>query len=280
MAEAEAEEIEAGSGRPGRDRHRAGLGPLSLLENGARPKPARPSDVVEGMNTSSALPRWLRRAPVVLLLTSAGLLPGLAGCAMEGSVPDPALRPKPRHISFTEAGPNVDLGEPQKAGPHAVPAPSAPGVQGDAPTFTLPTASGQQVSLADLTRRGPAVVFFYRGYWCSSCRAQLRQINGVYEALAKRGVEVAAISVDEPEAAARLTTRIGLRFPVLRDERLNAARAYGAAAEGDDFPDPALVVIRKDGKVHWKQVGELGTGPSFAELVVQRATEAGAGGAR
>ena len=34
-----------------------------------------------------------------------------------------------------------------------------------APEFTLPTHTGGSISLADLTRRGPAVIVFYRGTW-------------------------------------------------------------------------------------------------------------------
>jgi AhpC/TSA family len=34
-----------------------------------------------------------------------------------------------------------------------------------APDFTLPNASGQLVSLAELRARGPVVLSFYRGRW-------------------------------------------------------------------------------------------------------------------
>jgi hypothetical protein len=34
-----------------------------------------------------------------------------------------------------------------------------------APAFTLPDPHGKLVSLADLTRRGPAMIVFYRGFW-------------------------------------------------------------------------------------------------------------------
>ncbi len=34
-----------------------------------------------------------------------------------------------------------------------------------APGFELPTHTGGTVSLADLTRLGPAVIIFYRGNW-------------------------------------------------------------------------------------------------------------------
>lgn len=34
-----------------------------------------------------------------------------------------------------------------------------------APAFSLSDSNGKQVSLAELTAQGPAVVAFYRGYW-------------------------------------------------------------------------------------------------------------------
>lgn len=34
-----------------------------------------------------------------------------------------------------------------------------------APAFTLPDSANKQVSLANLTAKGPAVITFYRGYW-------------------------------------------------------------------------------------------------------------------
>ena len=40
-----------------------------------------------------------------------------------------------------------------------------PALLAPAPSFTLTDHRGEKVSLADLTRRGPAVLVFYRGYW-------------------------------------------------------------------------------------------------------------------
>ncbi len=34
-----------------------------------------------------------------------------------------------------------------------------------APAFSLSDSAGKQVSLAELTANGPAVITFYRGYW-------------------------------------------------------------------------------------------------------------------
>ena len=42
-----------------------------------------------------------------------------------------------------------------------------------APDFTLPNATGVDVSLSASLARGPAVVTFYRGGWCPYCNLQL-----------------------------------------------------------------------------------------------------------
>ncbi|WP_348652733.1 hypothetical protein [Polyangium sp. 6x1] len=34
-----------------------------------------------------------------------------------------------------------------------------------APAFSLPSHTGETVTLASLTQKGPAVVVFYRGHW-------------------------------------------------------------------------------------------------------------------
>jgi len=41
--------------------------------------------------------------------------------------------------------------------------------------FTLPNATGQDVSLSQLVTNGPAVLVFYRGGWCPYCNLALHQ---------------------------------------------------------------------------------------------------------
>jgi peroxiredoxin len=51
-------------------------------------------------------------------------------------------------------------------------------VVGDkAPDFTLPNATGNQVSLSELLKKGPVVLKFYRGEWCPICNLDLRAIQ-------------------------------------------------------------------------------------------------------
>jgi len=41
----------------------------------------------------------------------------------------------------------------------------APPERAQAPAFALPSHTGKTVTLADLTKKGPAILVFYRGYW-------------------------------------------------------------------------------------------------------------------
>lgn len=224
----------------------------------------------ESMSTSSSRPDRSRLFALGALLAHAILLPALAGCATSGGAPQGELLAEAPRPAVAESAPAAAESAPAVAASKAA-APAA----ADELAFSLPAASGKQISRADLTRNGPAVIFFYRGSWCPSCRRQLRQISSVQATLAQRGVGVAAISADAPDEEKRMTERLGLQFPVLSDAALGVSRAYGAASGTDEFPTPALVVLRKDGTVQWKQVGEFSTDEAFAKLVVDRATEAG-----
>lgn len=54
---------------------------------------------------------------------------------------------------------------PPLAGCGLTPRSPGPAVQAPAPAFTLTDHHGENVSLAELTRTGPAVLVFYRGHW-------------------------------------------------------------------------------------------------------------------
>src|ERR1700692_1186704 len=43
-----------------------------------------------------------------------------------------------------------------------------------APDFTLTNATGGEVSLSSLLKKGPVVLSFYRGEWCPFCNLELR----------------------------------------------------------------------------------------------------------
>ena len=67
-----------------------------------------------------------------------------------------------------------------------------------------------------------------------------------------------------------MVDELGIPFPLLSDQALDAALAYGVAMEGRDIALPAVFVITQDGEIAWRTVGEaLDDRPSLAEILAE-----------
>ena len=144
-----------------------------------------------------------------LALVGSGLLPLL------GQAPPPA--PDPRAILAKATADLVKSGQAERA-VH----------QGQkAPEFTLPDAKGQTVRLADLLKKGPVILTFYRGGWCPFCNRQLKSYQDHLAELRAKGAELVAISPQLPEYTLSTTEKDALTFPVLSDVGNQVARTYG-----------------------------------------------------
>ena len=62
------------------------------------------------------------------------------------------------------------------------------------------------------------------------------------------------ISIDTPDAAARLAKDLNLPFAILSDPRMEVIRAYGMKGEGMDMADMGWVVIDKQGRIRARQI--------------------------
>lgn len=96
-----------------------------------------------------------------------------------------------------------------------------------APDFELPNADGATVRSADLRARGPLVVKFYRGSWCSYCNVEVRALMEVLGEIRALGGDMVAITPELPDQAAKMTAKHGLAFEVLSDFGNSVARQYG-----------------------------------------------------
>jgi len=80
--------------------------------------------------------------------------------------------------------------------------------------------------------------------------------------------------VDTQEDSKKLAEKQDLPFPLLADEDLKVAMAYGVAMEGRDIAVPAVFVVLPDGSVFYRKIGEsVADRPTSHELmdVVNRA---------
>jgi cytochrome c biogenesis protein CcmG, thiol:disulfide interchange protein DsbE len=107
-----------------------------------------------------------------------------------------------------------------------------------APDFvTLTAADGRPVRLSDY--RGKPVWLNFWGSWCPPCRAEMPELQAAYERLHPRGLELLAVSLNEPaEDAARFAALNNATFTILSDPRReNTGAAYPIA----NFPTHILI---------------------------------------
>ncbi len=110
--------------------------------------------------------------------------------------------------------------------------PSPPPLQADspAPGFQLQSLDGQAVSLDGLARR-PVMLHFW-ATWCSSCQAEVRFIQEVFEdeKWADKGLSILVVNLGEsPAKVSDFMEGNGLSFPVLLDTELKVAEAYNVS---------------------------------------------------
>ncbi len=163
--------------------------------------------------------------------------------------------------------------------------------------FTLPDATGKDVSLAELVASGPVVLVFYRGGWCPFCNLALRQYQSeLVPLLGSYGATLVAISPQKPDeslttvekndlqfavlsdAGARLARRLGIGFQLAEDV-LEAQRALGqditlGNADGSaELPLPTVVVIDAQRRVRFVDVQPDYTSRTEVSAILSALTE-------
>jgi peroxiredoxin len=146
-----------------------------------------------------------------------------------------------------------------------------------APGVSLLDMKGHKVNLSDLWQKETLVVVFYRGGWCPYCNLELRAWQTHLESLKQLGAGLIAISPQTADNSLSTAEKNQLKFTVLSDTHLEAAKAFGIAFEmpenlidlyksfGNDLsvvngngrwvlPLPATYVIGRDDKIIYAHV--------------------------
>jgi len=125
-------------------------------------------------------------------------------------------------------------------------------VGADAPDFTLPDHSGQEVSLGDFAGRR-LLIAFYPLDFSPVCADQLAAYRDIAPQLEAAGVTLVAISVDSAFAHKAFRDQLGVDTTLLADfePKGAVADAYGAYLADAGHSNRSLVLIDADGKVEW-----------------------------
>ena len=99
-----------------------------------------------------------------------------------------------------------------------------------APTFRLPSDTGEAVSLAEL-RGKPVVLYFYPKDDTPGCTAQACGIRDAWGEFERAGAVVLGVSPDGEASHARFKEKFDLPFTLLADTEHEVADAYGVWGE-------------------------------------------------
>lgn len=128
--------------------------------------------------------------------------------------------------------------------------PAPPQMGEAAPDFTLPTLTGQSISLRDY-RRSVMVVNFW-ATWCAPCLEEMPSLNEFAERERGLGVNVIGVSVDQDTAALeRFVANARLSFSIARDPAQAVAARYGT------FKFPESYVIDAEGRISRRIIGAI-----------------------
>ncbi|TPN22295.1 AhpC/TSA family protein [Mesorhizobium sp. B2-3-3] len=146
-----------------------------------------------------------------------------------------------------------------------------------APVFTLNDPEGKPVSSAELLKKGPLVLSFYRGVWCPYCNMDLQALEAAKPEFDRLGASLVAISPQTAPNSRKSVRQNSLTFPILSDARGEVAAAFGLRFQlpgylidlykslkndlpsfNDDpswtLPMPARYVIGQDGTILYAEV--------------------------
>lgn len=128
-----------------------------------------------------------------------------------------------------------------------------PAVGQQAPDFTLPSTSGEKVTLSAL-RGKPVLIAFFPLAFSGTCTAELCEMRDDHDQFAERGVTVLPISVDSTYSLKEYKAKHGMHVELLSDFKREVSRLYGVLLEEPFFANRAYFLIDRDGIIRWEHV--------------------------
>jgi peroxiredoxin Q/BCP len=128
-----------------------------------------------------------------------------------------------------------------------------------APDFELPSTRGT-LRLKDLTATKKVLLAFYTEDNTPLCSSQVSVLKEDHELIRQLRGEVVAVSADSLDSHRAFADKLGgVPFPLVSDEKLEAAKAYGVQDEARKRSRRAVFVIDRGGTilhvVPWFQPG-------------------------
>ncbi len=123
------------------------------------------------------------------------------------------------------------------------------GMEGQmAPDFVLKSSSGENLRLSEY--RGDVVMINFWATWCGPCRQEMPLLDELYARYQRVGFNLLGVNIDDDsQRAMRMVDELGIRFPVLFDERKEVSELYNVEAM------PATILVDREGIVRYVHHG-------------------------
>jgi peroxiredoxin Q/BCP len=95
-----------------------------------------------------------------------------------------------------------------------------------APNFTARDQTDRPVTLSDLLKTGPLILYFYPADFTPGCTREACSLRDVYSQLVAAKVTVAGVSPQSPQSHAAFAAKYALPFTLLCDPDKTMARDY------------------------------------------------------
>ncbi|MGA2403369.1 MAG: peroxiredoxin [Syntrophobacteraceae bacterium] len=140
-----------------------------------------------------------------------------------------------------------------------------------APGFTLPSISGERVSLSAYAGKKNVVISFVPAAWTPVCSNQWPAYNIAKSMAEKNDAVIIGISVDNiPSLYAWTVDMGGVWFPVLSDfwPHGETAKQYGVLRSSGTC-ERALFIIDKRGRIRYIDVHDINEKPNLETLITE-----------
>lgn len=118
-----------------------------------------------------------------------------------------------------------------------------------APDFSLPSQTGESVSLKDFLGKKNVVLYFYPRDFSPGCTTEACTFRDSYESFKDEGAEVIGISSDARESHAGFASVYRLPFILLSDKDGAVRKLYGVSKTFGMLPGRTTYIIDRNGIV-------------------------------
>jgi thiol-disulfide isomerase/thioredoxin len=146
----------------------------------------------------------------------------------------------------------------------------APANAGDPmPPYSAKMLDGRPFDLA--AEKGNVVLLNVWATWCGPCRFEIPELQKLHDRYGKRGFKVVGVSVDEgdPAEVKQFVAEQKMNYPVVLDPDGRIANLLQTMVL------PTTVLVDRNGKIIWRQVGAIPPGDGKLTAAIDAAVGGG-----